>query len=304
VSTLRQKTLHFIGVWAFVGQALAASYVLPEKSSSMGPQGLALGGALAGTKNRSDFMISNPASPGLEKKYTLGVRYTSAGDTMGVQIVDTSSSSLGGAVSYWRREFKDVNASQDVTLGSFDRLEAQSAISLMSQIAEGVSLGITGRHSYNRPMGAALSSQGSWSGDIGILLELSKEWRLGLLGQDLLPDKQAYLYKSFSLGLSGNLSAQLMLLTQVDFVRKPEGAKDTGFVKETSGPNFRAGLEFWVNPEIALRSSYAALMSWDAALVGLGLAYKREKFALDYGMRVNPDSSESLIHALALSVDL
>lgn len=269
----------------------------------MGPEGLALGGALVAGKNRTDFLYANPAAPASEKRYTLGARYTSAGDNMGASIADTVSSPLGGAISFYRRDFKDVAASEDASLGNFNRLENQATIALMTQIAENVSLGVSGRYHYIRPVGA-LPSKTYWSGDVGVIVQLSPQWRFGIAGQDLLPDDVGYSYKSFSLGLEGMVTNQLTVMAQVDFVRAPEGTADTGFVEDSPGANFRGAVEFAVTKELALRGSYSSLTSWNTNYVGFGLAYKKDKFSLDYGMRVAPDSSKSLIHALGISVDI
>lgn len=306
MSNLRQKLwpllcITFLTIAA--GPILAATYVLPEKSGFMGPEGLALGGAIGARENRNDYIFSNPASPAFDKKYTLGARYSTAGDMMGAHIVDSSSSALGGSASYVRRSFKKIDFADDPALGNFNRLENQIAFSLFAKASDTIAIGITGRYHYLKAP-TALPAQAYWSGDVGVLIKISPAWNLGLVGQDLLEDDYGYLYRNFVAAIHGSLSSEFKIMGQVDFVRNPEGALDTGFVTDEAVTGFRTGLEYIIQNEFFIRASYAALSSWKANYLGLGLGYKKDSFSLDYAFRSGLGSSKGSIHSVGLSVDI
>jgi hypothetical protein len=220
--------LAILGLWA--PATAAADWVLAERSSWMGPTGLALGGALAAHLGRSDYIYANPAAPAFEQKYTVGLSYMTAGDQLRAQVVDTKSSALGGGISFTQRNVEEVGVLNDGAFGNFNRLEHSAVASLMTQISPTVAIGISGHHRYIRPQGTPLPATSFWSGDLGVMVKIDPKWTLGLAGLDMIADSTGYTVRTLSVGVAGNhIVAGLTLLGQMDFVRAPEGSGDTGF---------------------------------------------------------------------------
>jgi hypothetical protein len=289
---------------AFSASAAEPAYILSDRASWMGAEGVALGGALVAHANRADFIYSNPAAPAFQEDYSLGFSYNTVGDQLRAQIIDTKSSKLGGGISFSQRNIEDLSRYDDPALGNFGRLEHSAVVSLMTQISDSVALGISGQHRYVRPQGTTLPATAFWSGDIGVMVKLAPQWTLGLAGLDMIADETGYLHRTLSVGLSGQLSGGLTLLGQVDFLKPPEGSADTGFAKPDAAAALSFAADFAVSPELRLRGSYRTLPSWEQKYVGLGLGYSKDSLTLDYGMKFSTENSKSQYHALSLSVNI
>jgi len=305
---LKSKTLGTLSILlaggAFSASAAEPAHVLSERSSWMGAEGVALGGALVAHANRADFVYSNPAAPAFQEDYSLGFSYNTVGDQLRAQIIDTKSSKLGGGISFSQRNIEDLSRFEDPALGNFARLEHSAVVSLMTKVSDTVAVGLSGQHRYIRPQGSALPAASFWSGDIGLMVKLAPQWTLGLAGLDMIADDTGYSHRTLSAGLAGQLSGGVTVLGQVDFVRAPEGSADTGFVKSDAAASFSFGADFAVSPQLRLRGSYRALPSWEQKYVGLGLGYTKDSFTLDYGMKFSTENSKSQYHALSLSVNI
>ncbi len=310
--TCAAKRKAFLSVLVFKALALAgsrttdaATWVLPDRGSWMGPTGLALGGALAAHSGRSDFIYSNPAAPAFEEKYTFGFSYVTGGDQMRVQVVDTKSSQLGGGLSFAQRNVDNVEKYEDAAFGGFRRLEHSAVGSLMTKLSNTVAVGVSGHHRYIRPSGASLPARSFWSGDLGVMVRVDGNWTLGLSGVDLIADSTGYSTRTLTVGVAGaHLVPGLVVLAQLDFLRKPEGERDTGFVNDESGASYAIAAEYMLNGDIKLRTSYRGLPSWEQQYLGLGLSYSRDSFGLEYGLRISPKNSKAQYHAIGLTVDI
>ncbi len=289
---------------AFSASAAEPAYILIDRASWMGAEGVALGGALVAHPNRVDFAYSNPAAPAFDEEYSLGFSYNTVGDQLRAQIIDTKSSKLGGGVSFSQRNIEDLSRYDDPALGNFARLEHSAVVSLMTKVSDTVAVGLSGQHRYIRPEGTALPATAFWSGDIGIMVKLAPQWTLGLAGLDMIADETGYLNRTLSAGLSGQLSGGLTVLGQVDFLKPPEGSADIGFAKPDASASVSFGADFAVSPELRLRGSYRSLPSWEQKYVGLGLGYSKDSLKLDYGMKFSTENSKSQYHALSLSVNI
>lgn len=289
---------------AFSASAAQPTYILSDRASWMGAEGIALGGALVAHANRADFAYSNPAAPAFQEDYSLGFSYNTGGDQLRAQIIDTKSSKLGGGISFSQRNIEDLSRFDDPALGNFARLEHSAVISLMTKVSDNVAVGVSGQHRYIRPTGTTLPATAFWSGDIGIMVKLAPQWTLGLAGLDMVADETGYSHRTLSAGLAGQLSGGVTVLGQVDFVRPPEGSADTGFMIPDASASIGFGADFAVSNELRLRGSYRALPSWEQKYVGLGLGYSKDSFTLDYGMKFSTETSKSQYHALTLSVNI
>jgi len=302
----KSKGLFRLSILVLAGSSVAqaATWVLPERGSWMGAEGLALGGALVAQSGRSDFIYANPAAPAFQEKYSLGLSYGTAGDLMRVQVIDTKSSKLGGGISFSQRNVEDLSRLEDPALGNFARLEHSAVLSIMTRVSETVAVGLSAQHRYIRPASGGLVPTSFWTGDVGVAVKLSPEWTLGLAGLDMIADDKGYTYRTLSAGVSGSVAAGLSVLGQLDFVRAPEGSLDTGFVRDDASAALALGVDYLVAPELKLRGSYRNLSAWEQSYVGLGLGYTKDALTLDYGMRFSTETSKSQYHALTLSVDI
>ena|GEM_PF-2566477 len=304
---VKSQALFLLSIIVVVGSdpvSAAPDWIVSDRQSWMGPQGLALGGALVAHDGRSDFIYSNPAAPSLEEKYTVGFGYGTAGDQLRAQVADTKSSQLGGGISFSQRNIEDLTKFNDKALGNYPRLEHSAVGTLMTKVSEKVGVGISAHHRYIRPRGVALPSKSFLSGDVGVIVALSPEWRLGLAGLDLIADDTGYTHRTLSVGTAGNLGSGFMVLGQLDFVKAPEGNYDTGFIDANSSAALSLGAEYTANAQFRLRGSYRTLPAWEQNYVGLGGGYMTDGVRIDYGVRFSPEDSKAQYHALSITVDI
>lgn len=282
---------------AFSGSLAAQTTVLPSLSSWNASGVVAAG-------DRLEAPLYNLSQAAFQSAYTAALAYSTAGDQLRVQIVDTSrEGGLGGALFYGQRDFSASAIATDPSLGNFERLEQHAGAGLTMKLNEKVAVSLTGRYLYFRPVSGGLTAHSFWTGDVGVTAVLASSWKLLLSGQNLIRDDQGATYRNFSVAVESQPSAQLGAVLQVDFVKTPEGSANTGFVVEDK-PSISLAADYSLQEGIGLSAGYATLGSWEQQQVGLGLSYQHENFEVAYGLRFSTNSSSATYHGLSFSADL
>ncbi len=275
----------------------AASIVLPANDISNGPR-------LIAGEDRMSAASNNLASASFAQSYTLGLGYSMAGDQMNVGIVDTSRPGIGGGVYYSRKEFKTLSSSDDLALGSFTRLEQTAILGLSAKLGDNISASVSGKYKYLRPFDSGIPPYSFWTIDVGIAAKLSTQWMLGLTAKDLIAQEQGLNYRSFEVGIIGEVSPGFHVLGQVDFHKAPSGSLDSGFVEDTSKPSIKLGVDYNVTSNIELFAHFANLPNWQQNYTALGMAYQKDSYNLQYAFRFSTKTSSAQYHMIALSMDL
>jgi hypothetical protein len=302
-----KKTLQLLTsfslLWA-ASQASAQSVIVADPSSLLGPVAAGRGSSGVASSLRHDSLFINPAVAAAESAYTVNAVYGGVGDLMAASVVDTKSGPVGGGAYYLRRTF-DSNVASGF-LGDYARTEEQAGISLMGNVSDGISFGITGRYIRNRYSEFTLSQKNEWEGDMGIRWVAATGVTIGGTVRSLLADKSGLYPTQSSLGIDWVTAARIQLSGSVSrtSIRKSGVELDVGVPNSGEKYSYAAGVEWRATSNLSLRAGYSMLRPWNQNLGSVGIGYWNKSFSMDYAFIASVRGAKYQQHTVGASIQL
>jgi hypothetical protein len=236
-------------------------------SSAMGRAG-----AGVGAENVHSIYNTNPASMMFEKYYSVGAGYTSDGNTLQASVVDTKTSGVGGALSYFHQ--LEANRYED-KLWKINGIH----LALAGNLVEAFSVGVLGKYYWFKAASPLVRDTQMLDFDLGVQYRLGPFFAAGATLRNVMlkTQKEAFPNPDLALGISVSPVSAINILADAGTWLK-EG-------NQVKGKWMLMGaLEGKLSDTFALRGGYRYVLgmaSLQGATAGLSVLF--EKVRLSYG---------------------
>ena len=276
-----------------------AARIVGDPEAIMGPKSASRGAATTGSHLVHDSIFQNPAAAALEKSYTVTVGYSPVGEQLSASIVDTKSSGMGGAISYVRRDVRELG-NTPLDLGNYKRTEDRAGLSFFGMVDKEIALGVIAKYAYQRSFDTLSETGKNWNGDIGAKYIFSREFQIGAVAQNLLKDDTGMNIKAYSVGIETLPLRSVNLSARVIHYPKPGAGATYRVANETKLTGYSVGAEFAFYRGAALRGGYKDQPTWNEKIASAGLGYNGKEWGADYSFQISTLGDKNTAHMATL----
>lgn len=296
------KKIANYSLFTFISAATAQAQtarIVGDPEAVMGPKSSSRGAATTGSHLVHDSIFQNPASAALEKSYTVTVGYSPLGDQLTASIVDTNSSTIGGAVSYVRRDLRDLGGTP-LELGNYKRTEDRAALSFFGMADKNFGIGIIGKYAYQKSYDSMSSTGKNWNGDVGAKYIFNRYIQAGAVAQNVLKDDTGINVRAFSVGIETLPMRSMNLSARIINYPKPGSSAQYRFKNDSKPTGFALGMEYAVYQGVALRAGYKDQPTWNEKVASAGLGLNGKDYGADYSFQMSTLGDKSIAHMATL----
>ncbi len=232
----------------------------------------AQGQALAGSAQLNDSLYSNPAASSFLNVYSIEGSL-SLPKTFSVSVLDTKTSSLGGALGYFKRETEKNYYEPGVNSNSTQKYIQGAKMSLMGRISNNIGIGISGKSIWGPNVQGKLDRL--HDADLGVIFN-GVFFQAGASLRNVFGGKELMKFsREYSLG--GRITYDQILSLSVATQSK---------LNVATPYQYGVGVEYVSPYYFAIRGGYRALMQDQESFWSFGASFVSPRLSLHYAMEI------------------
>ncbi|NCN26376.1 hypothetical protein GW915_02280 [bacterium] len=282
----------------FLTKIVKAREILPDPMGQLGSDTKAMGSTAVTRAGGYSTLIVNPGAAAFDEDYVLGLGYLGSARTLTASLVDNKSSFIGGGLYYNRRDTKKGDISNS-SAGDFRRTEDRVGLSFFGKASDAIGVG-AGVKWARRQSSVVVSNESNLNGDIGALIKLQGDLRIGASIVNIFDDDKGLHPRSIHIGVSQTTMKKLTVSAEMSFIEKP--ALDSQFsLLSSSRFTWGVGGEYRLD-SFSFRGGYRDARPWNQRWVTGGVGVRADKFEANYAFEGLVDGVGESLHNVSLSV--